>query len=405
MGTEGESTGRPLSGIRGATAGPPVAASGAPPRTARARLAAVRVAVALEQLWHRVPGGTARAALEVAAAVASRGDVTQVGVAARHAAPPPATWHPPIEVRHLPLPRLALYESWHAARRPHVQRATGPVDVIHATGVAVPPRSAPLVVTVHDLAVLHDPAHFTRHGVRFLRRAIELTRREADLVLCSSAATLADCEAHGFEPGRLRLVPLGVRVDPATPDDVARVRRQHGLDGDYLLFVGTLEPRKNLVTLLDAVARTSADDLPPLVVVGPTGWGDDLAPRIERLGRRVRSLGFVPQADLGPLYAGATIFCYPSRLEGFGLPVLEAMAQGTPVVTSIGTATEELVGDGAGMAVDPLDAEALAGALTALVADDAERTRLAEVGRRRAAERTWARTAELTVAAYREVAG
>jgi glycosyltransferase involved in cell wall biosynthesis len=352
-----------------------------------------------------VPGGTARAAVEVAAAVAARGDVDQVGVAARHPAPPPPTWRPPIEVRHLPLPRLALYESWHAVRRPAVQRATGPVEVIHATGVAVPPRRGPLVVTVHDLAVLHDPGHFTRHGARFLRRAVALTRREADLVLCSSAATLADCERHGFDPGRLRHVPLGVRAEPAPPAEIERVRRDHGLAGDYLLFVGTLEPRKNLVTLLDAVSRTAPDDLPPLAVVGPSGWGDDLAPRIAGLGHRVRSLGFVPEADLGPLYAGATALCYPSRLEGFGLPVLEAMAQGCPVVTSVGTATEELVADGAGVAVDPLDAEALAAALTGLVADDAERARLAGAGRRRAAERTWDRTAELTVAAYRELAG
>ncbi|HSL59812.1 MAG TPA: glycosyltransferase family 1 protein [Acidimicrobiales bacterium] len=365
----------------------------------------MRVAVTLEQLWHRVPGGTARAAIDVAAAVAARGDVDQIGVAARHDGPPDEPWVSPIELRHLPLPRLALYEAWHGLRRPRVERATGPVDVVHATGVAVPPRSAPLVVTVHDLAVLHDPGHFTRHGVRFLRRAIDLTRRDADLVLCSSAATVADCERAGFRAERLRQVPLGVEVAPASPDDVARVRATHGLEGGYLLFVGTVEPRKNLATLLDAVARLDPAVVPRLVLVGPTGWGDDLGARIAALGDRCRPLGFVPAADLPGLYAGAAAFCYPSLLEGFGLPVLEAMAQGTPVVTSTGTATEELVAGGAGIAVDPRDPDAIAGALHRVVTDPALAAELAAVGRRRAAEHTWARTAELTVAAYREAAG
>ncbi|QGG95825.1 glycosyltransferase family 4 protein [Actinomarinicola tropica] len=368
----------------------------------------MRVAVTLEQCWHRVPGGTARAAIEQVRAVAARGDVDQVGVSARHREGPEEAWVPPIEVRQLPLPRLALYESWHHLGRPPVERATGPVDVVHATGVAVPPRTAPLVVTVHDLAVLHDPDQFTRRGVSFMRKAIELTAARADLVLCSSRATLDDCRVQGFPSERLRLVPLGVAAEEATADEVARVRQSYGLTGRYVLFVGTIEPRKNLRGLLDAFRRvTSTPELADvtLALVGPPGWGEDLAPRVAALGDRCRTLGFVPTDDLRALHAGADAFCYPSLLEGFGLPVLEAMVQGTPVVTSAGTATEELVEGGAGLAVPPRDPAAIAAALVEVLTDEDVARSLGEAGRRRSQQYTWARTAELVVDAYRDAAG
>jgi hypothetical protein len=143
----------------------------------------MRVAVVIEQCWHRVPGGTASATLDQIAAVAATGRVDQTGVAARHRKPAPAAWRPEIPVRHLPLPRQALYRSWHRLRWPPVQRATGAVDVVHATGYAVPPRTAPLVVTLHDLAWRRDPSMFTRNGVRFFEAALRCTLDEADLVL------------------------------------------------------------------------------------------------------------------------------------------------------------------------------------------------------------------------------
>ena len=366
----------------------------------------MRVAVTLEQCWHRVPGGTARAAIEQVRAVDARGDVEQVGVAAAHRRPPLPPWVPPIEVRQLPVPRLVLYESWHHLGRPEVERATGPVDVIHATGVAVPPRTAPLVVTVHDLAVLHDPDQFTRRGVAFLRRAIDVTAERADLVLCSSRATLDDCRVQGFDVDRLRLVPLGVHGHVATDADVAHMRAIHRLRGRYILFVGTLEPRKNLLGLIEAfrqVARRPGLSDVTLVVVGPSGWGEDLGPRMAALGDRCRPIGFVPADDLRALYAGAEAFCYPSLLEGFGLPVLEAMVQGTPVITSTGTATEELVDDDAGIAVAPQDPTAIASAIVEVLEDPDRARKLAEAGRRRSEEYTWAHTAQLVTDAYREL--
>jgi glycosyltransferase involved in cell wall biosynthesis len=361
----------------------------------------MRAAVVLEQCWHRVPGGTARAALETVDALVALNEVDLVGVSARHHEPPTTGYEPSIEVRQLPLPRLALYEMWHRIRMPRVQRATGPVDVIHATGMAVPPPSAPLAITVHDLGFVHEPRNYTAHGVSFMERSLALTRRHAKVVLCSSRATLEDCVAERFDPDRLRLVPLGVHVIPASPDEVAAARRAHRLERPYVLFVGTLEPRKNLPVLLDAFARLDRDDL-DIVLVGPVGWGDDLAPRIDALGARAHITGYVPAAELRALYAGAAVFCYPSLLEGFGLPVLEAMAQGTPVVTSTGTATEELVAGGAGIAVDPRDASAIAGALETVLDDADVADGLRAAGRIVAAEHTWERTARLTLGAYRE---
>jgi len=364
----------------------------------------LRVAVTLEQCWHAVPGGTARAALESLEALLAYADLDLVGVSARHSAPPPAAWAPPIPVVALPLPRLALYESWHWLRQPSVERATGPVDVIHATGMAVPPPSAPIVVTVHDLAFLRAPEQFTRRGVRFFHRAIELARRDATLVMCPSQATLDDCAANGFAPERLRLVPWGIEPRPVEESTVAGVRARFGLAGRYVLWTGTIEPRKNLAALLDAFERLPHGDV-TLVLAGPQGWNEQLGDRVARLGHRVRLVGFVDPDVLRALYAGADLFCFPSLEEGFGLPVLEAMAQGTAVITSTGTATAEVAGD-AGVLVDPRDTPALGDALARLLDDDVERHRLGAAGRDRVVERFgWDRTARALSAVLTEAAG
>ena len=156
----------------------------------------------------------------------------------------------------------------------------------------------------------------------------------------------------GLVADRLRHVPLGVDIVEVGEADVDRVRRRYRLPAEFILFVGTLEPRKNLRRLVEAVERVG--DL-PLVVVGMNGWGDQSALD----GPDTLLVGFVPDDDLAPLYAAARVFAYPSEREGFGLPVLEAMAQGTPVVTSRGTSTEEVAG-GAAVLVDPFDVDSIA---------------------------------------------
>jgi len=288
-----------------------------------------------------------------------------------------------------------------------VERATGTVDVIHATGIAMPPATRPVVSTVHDLSYLDYPEMFSRAGLRFFRRALELTLADARLVLCSSLATLDRCRAAGFDEARLRHVPLGVRVEPAAGERVEEVRARFGLEGDYVLWTGTVEPRKNLPGLLRAFARVepSVD----LALVGPPGWNEDLEQILDSLPEPVQSrihrLGWIARDDLAALYAGASVFCFPSLLEGFGFPVVEAMAHGTPVVTSTGTSTEELVADGAGLAVQPTDTNAIAEALSRVLTDAGLAARLSAAGRERAAGYTWDRTAQLVQEAYADAAG
>jgi len=358
--------------------------------------------VTLEQCWHRVPGGVATSALQVAAALARRPEVDPIGLAARHRRPPPSAFRAPIPVTHLGLPRALLYPSWHHLRRPAVERATGPVDAIYVTGMAMPPRTAPMVVTVHDLA-WRDFDHHTARGRRFFEAAFTLARQEADRVLCPSRATMTACREAGIDEGRLRLVPWGVDPTRASDDDVAGVRAAHGLRRPYLLWTGTVEPRKNLPGLLAAFARLGRSDV-DLVLVGPHGWNEDLVALLEGGPPGVHPLGFVSPHDLRALYAGAEVFCYPSLSEGFGLPVLEALAQGTPVVTSAGTATEEILGAG-GRAVDPGDPSAIADAVATLLDDPVERA-AAQAGASRQVDRyTWSATADAVVAAVREVIG
>jgi glycosyltransferase involved in cell wall biosynthesis len=355
-------------------------------------------AVTLEQCWHRVPGGTAVAACRVVRELSGQADLDLVGIAAWHGREPLPVFAPGIPVRHAPLPGPLLYDAWAYLHGPRPEWLVRGIDVVHATTILVPPTRRPLVVTIHDLAFLHDQTQFTGRGVRLFRNALARIVRRADLVLCSSMSTLNDCEIVGIGADRLRLVPLG--VDPVAPvpvEAIAEVRSRLGLLKPYLLFVGTKEPRKNLNGLLQAMVALD-DKRHDLVVVGPTGWGTeiDVPPSV---ASRVRTIGFVPADDLAALYAGASVFVYPSFREGFGLPVAEAMAHGTAVVTSRGTSTEEVAG-GAAVLVDPLDPIDIARGIADALADSAE---LSRRGRARAAELTWSHTAALTRQAYEDV--
>ena len=362
----------------------------------------LRVAAVVEQCWHRVPGGTAVAAARTLDALAARGDVDLVGLAARHRRPPADGLGPSIPVRHAPLPRRALYDSWHRLRAPSVQRLAGPVDVVHATGGVVPPPGrAALVATINDLAFLRRPEWFTRRGVRFATRGFQLARAQAAVVIAPSHATAADLHAHGVEPERIRVVPLAAAAATPGAAEVEAVRARYRLPEVFALWVGTAEPRKNLTGLLRAAERTAT--AVPLVLAGPDGWGLDAGELATGAACQVIRLGFVPQRELPALYAAARVFVYPSLMEGFGLPVLEAMAQGTPVVTSAGTATEEVCADPMSV-VDPTDIEALAAAIDAVVGDDAEHSRRSDAARTRAAGFTWSATAAGVRSAYEEAA-
>lgn len=334
-----------------------------------------RVAVTLTQCWHRVPGGTASSILRLTHALQASGRVDVVGVAPRGdlrspasmaGAPPLPPWTPTVPLATMPLPLPTLYDAWARWGRPSIEAATGPVDLVHLTVPMRAPRGrAPVVATVHDVFPLTDPDRLTDRGARLMRSGLEWIRANARMVAVPSDTVRDECVAHGFRPDRLRVVPWGAQVRVPEPHVVTRVLERHRIGSPYVLFVGTLEPRKNLATLLRAMARLDRPDL-TLVIVGPQGWGDALGDDVSAVASPVAQLGFVDDADLAALQRGAAAFCLPSLAEGFGLPVLEAMAAGAAVVTSRGTATEEVAGDAA-LLVDPLDVDGLAEAIRTLV--------------------------------------
>ena len=342
-----------------------------------------------------MPGGTGIAALEVARELALRSDVEVIGVAGRHRHPPTDGFAPPIAVNSLPIGGPLLVESWLRLGWPKVESVVDNADIVHSTTIIPPATSLPLVVTIHDLAFLRHPDFFTARGNKVFRRSLDIMLNKADMVLCSSQATLDDCVTAGFNSDRVRHVPLGVRAQTITDSDRTRVRATYGLPEQFVLFVGTLEPRKNLTRLIEALG--SLRDAPPLVVVGMAGWGDETP----STAHDVRFTGFVPAHDLPALYEACTVFAFPSILEGYGLPVIEAMAHGAAVVTSRGTSTEEVAG-GAAVLVDPLSVESIAaGLLEALSNVD----NLRASGLARAAQVPWSATAEATMNAYRQVLG
>jgi glycosyltransferase involved in cell wall biosynthesis len=351
----------------------------------------LRVAYTLEQCWHRVPGGTAVAALEVVRRLADRNDVAPIGVAGRHRRPPGEAFTPPVPMCRLPVSRPVLYETWNRYEWPRIERSCEAIDLCHSTTAIPAATDRPHVVTVHDIEFVDTPTRFTRRGARVMARGLERCR-SADLVMCPSRTTFDRLVAAGFDGATIRIVPWGVSADPVTDDDRERVRRRHGLPADFILFVGTNEPRKNLSALAAAAVGIGL----PVVAAGADGWGG-------RAGAdaAVRFLGFVAPGDLPALYELATVFAYPSLAEGYGMPVAEAMAYGTPVVTSAGTSTEEVAG-GAAVLVDPTDVESIADGIQRALDRSGE---LAAAGLARASELSWEHTVDATIATYREVAG
>ena len=356
----------------------------------------MRVAYTLEQCWHRVPGGTAVAALEVARAMPYvRPDVTLLGVSGTHHEDPSITFDVSMDVAGLSIRSPWLYEASLRLNRPRVEGVWPECDLVHCTTLIPLATARPMVATVHDVAFMHYPQFFTRHGNRIFRRSIAALRSRAARILCSSTATMNDLRDLGFGEELLRLIPLGVKSVGVTDEDRRRVREKYSLPSDYLLFVGTLEPRKNLERVVSAIAMDPS--LPPLVVAGLDGWGE----MGEVRNADVRFVGFVDDWNLPALYAQASALCYPSLWEGFGLPILEAMSHGTPVVTSRGTSTEEVAG-GAAVLVDPTSTDdILRGVREAL----STRDELATRGIARATTMTWAATASATAAVYDEVLG
>jgi glycosyltransferase involved in cell wall biosynthesis len=373
----------------------------------------VRVAVNVEQLLQPAPGGIGRYTAQLVKLVPTRAPAVDVTVfTARHArrqveAALDAYGLRDVDAVVLPLPRPLLYDAWNVFGRVGPGRRIAPVDVVHAPSAAVPPvKGVPLVVTVHDAAPVTVPESSTRRGRWFHKRGFAAAARRARLVIVPSEFAAHEIAANTPIPRELlRVVPNGVDVAPATPADVDRVTHRYGLaDRPYVFWLGTLEPRKNLSVLLRAFAALDPAAVPHrLVLAGPEGWGRGAVDesRVRELGDRVQLLGLVPGGDAAALYAGADLFVFPSRHEGFGLPLLEAMVQGTPVVASDIPPLREVGGDAARfVAVD--DPEALADALQSLLSDAGARAALVARGLDRAQHYSWERCIDATIAVYHE---
>ena len=277
---------------------------------------------------------------------------------------------------------LWLDLAWYPHVLPH--RARG-ADVLHCPTYRGPVRSrTPLVVTIHDLAVFRRPEAFPPWTRTYSRIVVPRVVRAARIVAAVSEFTASELEAVLHVPrDRIRVVPNAAA--PAFTEDGPRE------SGDYLLAVGTLEPRKNLARAIDAAQRLGIE----LRVAGESGWGG-----VEATGAGVTWRGFASDDELARLYRGALCVVYPSLYEGFGIPVLEAMACGAPVVTSRGGATEEVAG-GAAVLVDPEDVASIAAGIEEAIA---RREELREAGVRRARDYSWEASAKLLLQAYEDAA-
>lgn len=283
--------------------------------------------------------------------------------------------------------------------------------IYHEPNYILKPFDGCSITTIHDLSYLHYPQYHPRERVRHLERELPKTLDRAQHII-------TDCQyiknelisILGVAADRISAVPLGVapHYRPRTQAEVQTVMQKHRLTyGQYLLAVGTLEPRKNLPGLIDAYMQLPIRQrrLFPLVLVGGRGWqSNTLETKITRLeaAGELKHLGYLPSTELFAVYSGAAAFAFPSHYEGFGLPPLEAMASGVPVLASANSAMAEVVAD-AGILIDANDVDAIHGGLEKLLLDNQFRTKARHDGLLRAATFTWENCVEQTISVYKKV--
>ena len=308
------------------------------------------------------------------------------------------------------MPGAILQRLWRTVGFPPFDLLSGSADVFHFTNFLRPPlRRGRSVVTIFDMSFERFPQFAEAKNLRNLRRGIRQTAAKADAIITIS--DFSACEIAEFLPearGKLFPIPLGISPDfaPASPEAVASLREKAGLERPYILAVGTIEPRKNLKFLVDVFERLAADSATEdldLVIAGAPGWRcDDILARFETSPRasRIHYMRYVPDGQLAALYTGAAVLAVPSHYEGFGFPPLEAMACGTPVVSSAGGSLPEVLGDAA-LVVPDFDPDAWRTALGRAANDAGLRAKLRPAGMVRAATFRWEKTAAETWRVYR----
>jgi glycosyltransferase involved in cell wall biosynthesis len=308
---------------------------------------------------------------------------------------------------------VSLARIWYRARLPlPVELFVGKVNLFHATDFVLPPTlpSTRTLLTVHDLSFVRVPEAASAGLRAYLKRVVPLSVRRADFVLADSQATKDDLVSlYGVSSGGVAVLLSGVdsRFAPVLAGGVITTRSQYDIGTvPYILSVGTVQPRKNYGRLIQALALLRAANIDiHLVVAGGKGWLEDPiydTIHATNMGDYVHFIGFVDEKDLPTLYSGAVCFAFPSLYEGFGLPVLEAMACGTPVVTSNVSSLPEVAGDAA-LTIDPYNVEELAEALRRVIEDEALRKDLISKGFARAKQFSWDTSARQLIQIYRNL--
>jgi len=324
------------------------------------------------------------------------------------------SWPSNFSRRTLPLTDRHLAILWQRLRLPvPIELFTGRVDIFHSPDFVLPPvAAARTVLTIHDLSFMRYPECSSPPLLEYLMRSVPRSVARADLLLADSESTRQDLmELLGVPGERVRVVYAGVEKRFAPVEDEAVIGttlQRYGIQRPYILGLGTLQPRKNFVRLIRAYDRLRRERSLPhqLVIGGGRGWlYEEIDTCIESLGlqEQVRLIGFVQDDDLPALYTAADVFAFPSLYEGFGIPILEAMACGTPVVTTTASSLPEVAGDAALM-VSPTDEEALADALWRALDETALRNALRHRGFDQIQHFTWEAAAQQLLASYTELA-
>lgn len=295
------------------------------------------------------------------------------------------------------LPPTLLHFMWNRFHVLSIDRFVGNVDVVHTSDWTEPPSRARKVTTIHDLVVFRYPQSLPRRIRETQLSRLVWVKKETDMVIVDSENTKTDVTHYlGIPESKIKVVYLGVeqRYYPQSLSTIRDMRKKYQLLGKYILCVGTLEPRKNLERIISAFTQLKEQEV-TLVIAGNPGWGIPI-----KENQRVRQLGFVSSADLPALYSGATGFVYPSLYEGFGLPVLEAMACGTPVLTSRRGSLAEIVGKTA-IIVNPEDSDDITLGIKKLLSlSGTSRRSMVEAGIKHASSFSWEKTARQTLAVY-----
>jgi glycosyltransferase involved in cell wall biosynthesis len=369
----------------------------------------MRVAFWADMLYYRIAGGTTRYAARLAEALSHVSDINlrmlslyRAEVIARLAQERQCPAAESIPSR---LPRQLHYLLWLTGWAGRSAGMMNDADVVHVPWLAAPPHGrAPLVVTVHDLVFLRFPEYLNRRTRWLARMGLRQAIREANAFIAVSYSSANDLiQLTGIRKEQVYVVPEAADAY-FRPVPVFQLRERYKLEGPFVLYVGTLEPRKNLTGLVRAFAALDMPGL-KLLIAGKKGWMyQELFATVEALGltSRVVFTGFVPDSDLPALFSAAQVFVYPSLYEGFGLPVLEAMQCGAPVITTSVSSLPEVAGEAA-LLVAPDDVRGLTDAIRRVLTEPGLREELRGRGLEQSRRFSWSKTADLTAEVYRQV--